>query len=431
VWHAAPIVDVTRGSLWRDGDFVKLWTGQTVSELGTVVTRTALPIVAVVTLHATAIEMGILIASSSIAVLLVGLFAGVLVDRSRRRPLLIGTDAVRAVLLLAIPILALSGSLRIEQLYVVAFVEAGLGALFDIAYRTYLPSLLPAERLLEGNTKIGTTSAIAELGGPGIAGALVQLITAPLALLVDACSYVISAISLLLIRRPERQIDPPGHAGGVWQDLRAGLFAVAGHPLLRPLALASGTSQLFGSFFASLYTLYALDELGLSPLLLGLVVSAGGVGSLAATALVGPLTRRFGIGPTILWTRVGAGILAFLVPIAGGPPLVAALFLFIPQLIGDGLQTVSMVDAITVRQLVTPQRLLGRVNGTMTVLLEGIAPVGAVVGALIAEAFGLRLAFGVAVAGSLLGTGFLLFSPLRTLRTVAERPLGGLEVSNP
>ena len=397
---------------------MKLWTGQTVSELGSVVTRTALPIVAVVTLHATALEMGILIASASTAVLLVGLFAGVVVDRSRRRPLLIATDAVRAILLLAIPALAISGALRIEQLYALAFAEAALGALFDIAYRTYLPTLVAPERLLEGNAKISMTSAVAELGGPGLSGALVQLITAPLALLVDAISYVVSAVSLLLIRTPERHVDRPEHTVGVLHELRAGLAAVAGHPLLRPMALASVTSQLFGNFFASLYTLYALDELGLSPLLLGIVISAGGVGSLAATAAVGPLTRRFGLGPTMVWCRIGARLLSFLVPLAGGPPLVAALYLFIPQLVGDGLETVANVDGLTVRQQATPARLLGRVNGTMTVLLEGIAPIGAILGAVIAEAYGVRLAVWIAATGIFLGTGFLLFSRVRTLRAV-------------
>lgn len=411
-------MDVTRASLWRHGDFMRLWTGQTVSELGSVVTRTALPIVAVVTLHATAIEMGILIASASTAVLLVGLLAGVVVDRSRRRPILIGTDVVRAVLLLAVPALAVSGSLRIEHLYVVAFVEAALGALFDVAYRTYLPSIVAPERLLEGNAKIGMTSAVAELGGPGLAGALVQLITAPLALLADAASYVVSAVSLLSIRTAEPHPVPPEHRTGVWHELRAGLAAVAGHPLLRPMALASGTSQLFGNFFASLYTLYALDELGLSPLLLGIVISAGGVGSLVATTLVGPLTRRLGIGPAMVWCRVGAGVLSFLVPLAGGPPLVAALYLFIPQLVGDGLQTVAIVDSLTVRQLVTPARLLGRVNGTMTVVLEGIAPIGAILGAVIAAGYGIRPALWIAVAGMFLGTGFLVFSKVRTLHAV-------------
>ena len=413
-------MDVTERSLWRHGDFMKLWTGQTVSELGSVVTRTALPIAAVITLHASALQVGILVASASIAVLLIGLFAGALVDRSRRRPLMIAADAIRAVLLLSIPAAALSGTLRIEQLYVVAFLEAALGSVFDVAYRTYLPSLLPAHRLLEGNAKIGMTSAIAEIGGPGIAGALVQLITAPMAMLVDAVSYVCSAISILAIRTPERVVEHVEGPAGLRHRLAEGIAAVARHPLLRPMALTILVAAFFGNFFASLYTLYVLDELALSPLYLGIIISAGGIGSLAASLLVTPVTRRFGIGPTIVWTRVGAGLLSILVPLAGGPPLVAAAFLFVPQLFGDGLHTVSQIDQLTLRQQVTPPRILGRVNGTIHVLVEGVGPVGAIAGALIAEAFGIRTALWVSVLGSLAGLTFLVFSPLRTLRAVGS-----------
>ena len=414
-------MDVTARSLWRHADFMKLWSGQTVSELGSVVTRTALPIVAVITLHADALQVGILVASASTAVLLIGLFAGALVDRSRRRPLMIAADAIRAVLLLSIPAAALSGSLRIEQLYVVAFIEAALGAIFDIAYRTYLPSLLPEARLLEGNAKIGMTSAIAEIGGPGFAGALVQLITAPMAMVVDAISYVVSAISIVAIRAPERRVEHVDGPAGLRHRLAEGIAAVARHPLLRPMALTIMVAAFFGNFFASLYTLYVLDELGLSPLYLGIIISAGGIGSLAASLLVGSITRRFGIGPTIVWTRVGAGLLALLVPLAGGPPLVAAAFLFVPQLFGDGLHTVSQIDQLTLRQQVTPPRILGRVNGTIHVLVEGVGPVGAIAGALIAEAFGIRTALWVSVVGSLAGLSFLIASPLRTLRAVASR----------
>ncbi len=409
-------MNVTGASLWRHRDFMKLWTGQTVSELGSVVTRTALPIVAVITLHANALQVGIVAASASTAVLLVGLFAGALVDRSRRRPLMIAADAIRAVLLLSIPGTALFGTLRMEQLYVVAFIEAALGAVFDIAYRTYLPSLLPEDRLLEGNAKIGMTSAIAEVGGPGFAGALVQLITAPMAMLVDAVSYLFSAISIAAIRTPERIVEHLDGPAGLRQRLAEGIAAVARHPLLRPMSLSILVTALFGNFFASLYTLYVLDELGLSPLYLGVIISAGGIGSLAASVLVAPITRRFGIGPTIVWTRVAAGILAILVPIAGGPPLVAAAFLFVPQLFGDGLHTISQIDQLTLRQQVTPARVLGRVNGTIHVLVEGVGPVGAIAGALIAEAFGIRTALWVSVAGSLAGLTFLVLSPLRTLR---------------
>ncbi|HEV2009962.1 MAG TPA: MFS transporter [Candidatus Limnocylindria bacterium] len=411
-------MDVTDRSLWRNGDFMKLWTGQTVSELGSVVTRTALPIAAVITLHASPLQVGILVASASIAVLLVGLFAGALVDRSRRRPLMIAADAIRAALLLSIPFAAITGSLRIEQLYVVAFLEAAFGSVFDVAYRTYLPSLLPADRLLEGNAKIGMSSAIAEIGGPGIAGALVQLITAPMAMLVDAVSYLFSAFTIGAIRAPEGSVEHVDGPAGLWRQLAEGFGAVARHRLLRPMALASMTSALFGNFFAALYTIYALDDLGLSPFLLGVVISAGGVGSLAASLVVGPLTRRAGFGPAIVWTQVAAGVLASLIPLAGGPPLVAATFLFIPQLFGDGLDTVSLIDQLTVRQQVTPPQLLGRVNGTMHVLLEGVGSIGALAGAALAEAFGIRTAIWISVAGSLAGVGFLIFSPLRSLRTV-------------
>jgi len=409
-------------SLWRDGDFVKLWTGQTISEMGSVVTRTALPILAVLTLHAGALELGILVASASIAVLLVGLFAGVLVDRLPRRPFMVGADAGRALLLLSIPVAALAGVLGIEQLFLVAFLEAGLGSFFAIAYRSYLPALVAPGRLLEANAKIGMTSAVAELGGPGIGGALVQLVSAPVAILVDAVSYVVSAASIALIRAPERAVAPADVPRDLRRELAQGLAAVGRHPLLRPLALASVTSALFGNFFAALYTLYALEELHLSPFLLGLTVSAGGVGSLAATPLVGPLTVRFGLGPTHVWTRIGAGLLGFLIPLAGGPPLVAVLFLLVPQLVGDGLATVSEINGITLRQLVTPARLLGRVNGTTHVLLEGIAPIGALAGALVAEAFGIRVAVTVAVLGSFAGLLFLVRSPIRTMRTGEEAP---------
>ena len=178
------------------------------------------------------------------------------------------------------------------------------------------------------------------------------------------------------------------------------------------------TGRLFGNFFASLYTLYALNELGLSPLLLGVVISAGGIGSLAAAGVVGPLTRRFGIGPTLVWSSVAAAPLGLLTALAGGPPLVAASFLFIPQLVGDGLDSVASINETTVRQLVTPSRLLGRVNGTMQILLEGVTPIGAIAGALVADTFGVRLAVWVAVLGSMPSVAFLVLSPLRTLRVV-------------
>ncbi len=263
------------------------------------------------------------------------------------------------------------------------------------------------------------TSAIAEIGGPGVGGSLVQVITAPMAMLVDALLYVFAAISIAAIRTPERIVEHVDGPAGLRRQLAEGFAAVARHPLLRPMALASVIGALFGNFYAALYTIYALDELGLSPILLGIVISAGGVGSVAASVLVGPLTRRLGYGPTIVWTNVMSTILGLLIPLARGAPLAAAAFLFVPQLLGDGLDTVAPIDELTVRQQVTPHRLLGRVNGTLHVLLEGIGPIGALAGAAIAEAFGIRTAIWIAAVGSFAGVGFLVFSPLRSLQTTA------------
>src|SRR5438067_2506610 len=199
-------------ALWRDADFRKLCAGQTVSELGSVVTRTAVPLVALIVLGAGPIQMALLIVAASLAVLLVGLFAGAWVDRLRRRPLLIWSDALRAVLLFSIPLAYLAGVLRIEQLYVVVFIEGCLGALFDAAYPAYVPSLIGVDRVVEGNSKLATSSSLAEIGGPGLAGGLVQVIGPPLAVLVDAISFAVSAVSLILIRGRE-PARPPRTSG--------------------------------------------------------------------------------------------------------------------------------------------------------------------------------------------------------------------------
>ena len=190
-------------SLWGHSDFVKLWVGQTISRVGSVVTRTAVPLVALLVLGAGPFEMALIIVSQSLAVLLVGFFAGAWVDRLRRRPLLIAADAVRALLLFSIPAAYLAHALSLWQLYVVVFLEGCLGVLFDAAYPAYVPSLIGVERLVEGNSKLAASSSLAEIGGPGLAGGLVQLIGAPFAILVDAASYIVSVLSLGLIRSPE------------------------------------------------------------------------------------------------------------------------------------------------------------------------------------------------------------------------------------
>jgi len=408
-------------SLWRNADFRKLWAGQTVSELGSVVTRTAVPLVALIVLGAGPIQMALLIVAASLAVLLVGLFAGAWVDRLRRRPLLIWSDALRAVLLFSIPLAYLAGVLRIEQLYVVVFIEGCLGALFDAAYPAYVPSLIGVDRVVEGNSKLATSSSLAEIGGPGLAGGLVQFIGPPLAVLVDAISFVVSAISLLLIRRPEPPRPPRTSTTPIRAEIMEGLRLIRRHAVVLPLTLRSVIAHVAGSFYGVLYTIYLINELHLTPLLLGIVVSAGGVGSLIGSLFASRAIARFGLGPTLIWTATGAAVIGVLTPLAGGPLFLATLMVFLPQLIGDGLQTIEGVAELSLIQGVIPDRILGRVNANLEVFSHGIAyPLGALGAAVVAGWIGVRGGIAIGWAGMAISILLLVFSPLPGIRRATD-----------
>ena len=408
-------------SLWRNADFRKLWAGQTVSELGSVVTRTAVPLVALIVLGAGPLQMALLVVSASLAVLLVGLFAGAWVDRLRRRPLLIWADVMRALLLFSIPAAYLAGVLRIEQLYLVVFLEGCLGALFDAAYPAYVPSLIGVDRVVEGNSKLATSSSLAEIGGPGLAGALVQVIGPPLAVLVDAISFVVSAISLVLIRSREAPRPPRTSGTAIRLEILEGLRLIRRHAILVPLTLRSIIAHVAGSFYGVLYTIYLIQELHLSPFLLGVVVSAGGVGSLIGSLFASRVISRFGFGPALIWTATGASIVGVLTPLAGGPLLLATLMVFLPQLIGDGLQTVEGVAELSLIQGVIPDRILGRVNANLEVFSHGIAyPLGALGAAGLAGWIGVRPVIALGWAGMAISILLLVFSPLPGIRRASD-----------
>ncbi len=405
---------------------MKLWTGQTVSELGSVVTRTAVPLLALLVLGAGPFQMALLVVSASLAVLLVGLFAGVLVDRVRRRPLLIWADAIRAVLLFSIPAAYLAGALHIEQLYLVVFLEGCLGALFDSAYPAYVPTLIGVERVVEGNSKLATSASLAEIGGPGLGGGLVQLIGAPLAIVVDATSFVVSAISLVLIRSPEPARPPRTTATPIRHEIVEGLLLVSRHPVLVPLTLRSIMAHLAGSFYGVLYTIYLIQELHLNPILLGLVISAGGVGSLVGSLFASRLIGRFGLGPTLIWTATGASIIGVLTPLAGGPLFLATLMVFLPQLLGDGLQTIEEVAELSLIQGMVPDQILGRVNATLEFFSHGIAyPIGALSAAAVAGLIGVRGGIAIGWVGMAVSILLLVLSPLPRVRRPSD--VGRLE----
>jgi MFS family permease len=408
-------------SLWRHADFLKLWTGQTISRVGSTVTRTALPLVALLALGAGPREMAYLVVSASAGVLLVGLVAGAWVDRLRRRPLLVGTDISRAALLFSIPIAYAIGALRLEQLYAVAFLEACLASLFNAAYPAYVPSLIGTDRVVDANSKLATSTSIAEIGGPGLAGTLVQIGGAPFAILVDAFSFLVSAVSLALIRSPEPRRPVRDTTDRILREIVEGLSAVRRHAIVFPLALRSILGHVSGSFYAVLYSIYLLEDLHLDPFLLGIVISAGGVGALVGSVFASRAIRALGIGPAIIWMALGASAIGVLTPLAQGPLLVATLMVFLPQLIGDGLQTIEGVGEISLVQGLIPDRILGRANATLEVVSHGIGyPIGALIAAAIADQIGVRGAIAVGWAGMAASILFLVLSPLPRVRSAAE-----------
>ncbi|HUY99078.1 MAG TPA: MFS transporter [Thermomicrobiaceae bacterium] len=259
------------GGLWRHPDFLKLWVGETVSLLGSQVTLLALPLTAVLTLHANAAQMGYLTAIQLAPSLLAGLFAGVWIDRVRRRPIMIAADLGRFALLLGIPLLAVAGRLGMAGLYPIAFLVGILTVCFDVAYQAFLPSLVGREQLVEGNARLEVSRSGALIAGPGLAGLLVGLVTAPFAIAADAASFLGSALFLLGIRTPEPVPVDHGTSRGTRREIAEGLGIVLGNPLLRAIAGSTGTSNLFSSAISAIVILYATRNLGIGPGLLGLI----------------------------------------------------------------------------------------------------------------------------------------------------------------
>ncbi len=413
-------------SLWRHPDFLKFWIGETISLIGSQVTLIALPLTALYTLHASMVQVGLLNGVATVPSLLFGLFVGARVDRRRRLPVLIGASLGRAVLLAAIPVAALLHLLRLYDLYVVAFLTGFLSMVSGAAYQPYLPTLVRPDQLVEGNSKMEVSRAIARVSGPSLGGVAVGLVGAPMAIALDALSYLASALSLRAIRTPERTLASPPQPQSVWRDIGEGLRLVLGNPLLRAIAGQTGTGIFVSTISTTVYLLYVTRELGFTPLVLGILLAIGGVGALVGSLVAAPITRRFGVGPTIIWTQLLTGLSALLVPLAGRGTGMAALVAFLLLAAAQALQGILIViydvNWISLLQTVVPGHMQGRVNATLGVLIWSLQPVGAVLAGVLATLIGLRLTLLLAAVGWSLVVLWPLCSPLRTLRTLSPPP---------
>ncbi len=397
--------------LWHNGNFLKLWTGQTISVFGSQVTLLALPLVAVITLKATAVQMGILTAAGTISWLLIGLFAGVWVDRLRRRPILIAADTGRALLLIFVPIAALLRILNIEELYVIAFLVGALTVFFGVAYPSFLPSVVQREQLVEGNSKMEVSRSIAQIAGPGLGGFLVQIFTAPFAIVVDVISFVISAVFLCLIRVPESPPKPVAQRQSMRKEIIEGLHLVLENPLLRAMAFATATFNLFAAVTEAVYILYATRQLGISPSALGLIFAVAGPGALFGAVTAPWFSRRFGVGPTIAGSLFLLGIGSLFVPLAGGSLIAAILILALSQFLLGFALPIYDVNVISLAQGITPERFLGRMNASTRFIYAGVGPIGAFIGGILGGTIGLRPTLLVAALGALFGFLWILLSP--------------------
>jgi MFS family permease len=405
------------GGLWRHPDFLRLWSAQTISQFGSQVSQLALPLAAILVLDASAFEVAFLGTVEFLPFLLFALPAGVWVDRLRRKPILVLGDLGRALALGSIPLAYAFDALTIWQLYAVGFLVGVCTVFFDVAYQSYLPSLVDRESLVEGNSKLEISRSGAQLAGPGLAGALIGAVTAPYAILLDAVSFVGSAVLVFRIRRPE-VVPEPTAKPSMRRELMEGLRYLLGHRFWRPIAITVAVSNFFNTLAFSIFLVYAVRELELSAQAIGIVFAVGNLGWLGGAAAAGRLSQRLGIGRTLVGSTLLFGPSLLLVPAAPQsqpiPFLVAALVL---ATFGG---IIFNVTGISFQQAVTPDRMLGRLNATRRFIVWGVIPLGSLAGGVLASQVGLRETLWIGTIGGSLSFLPLLLSPVRSIGSMDD-----------
>ncbi|MEV7887090.1 MFS transporter [Streptomyces sp. NPDC002817] len=413
-------------SLWRDSDFRRLWVGQTASQLGEQAGLVVLPLFAVLTLHAGATELGVLRAVGQAPILLLSLFVGAWVDRWRTRTVMVLTDAGRTLALGAAAVAGLFGWLGLPALFVIAFAVGALSVFFDVAYQACLVRLVRREQLVRGNSALEGSRSAAQIGGPALGGALVSLLSAPIAAVSSALFFALSFLSIRRIRRVESTSGHGERPPRVWRRIHKGLRFVVRDTALRTVCLASAAFQFSFAAVMTVYLLFLPRELHLSGAAVGLALAATGPGALLGSVLAARLPNRFGYGPVLVAAAaLGDGVFLCVPALHGSPAVTVPALLAVNFVFGVGSQLVN-VAVMAVRQTITPDGMQGRAAATITFVGMGLSPLGSLLGGFLAEAWGLRTSLLATATGMLLSPLVMALSPLvslgRTLPTSQSAP---------
>jgi MFS family permease len=406
-----------KGKLWRHPDFLKLWTGETVSQFGSQVTLLAIPTVAILLLHAGPFQVGLLSALEFLAFPTLGLVAGVYADRLRRRPIMIVCDLGRMLAIGSIPVAFLLNALTIEQLYIVALITGIFTVFFDVSYQSYLPVLVDRPNLLEGNTKLEISRSTAQVSGPAVAGFLIQWIGGAKAVAADALSFLVSALALSLIKTPEPQPKPSTASGatGFLPEIKEGLEVVFKNPLLWRIAGCTATSNLGSNMvFGAVFLVFAYRQLHLSAAAVGIIFAVGSVGGLIGAFLAAWVARKLGVGPTLGVSIVVGGLALLATPVALVAPPVPVLAAL--GLLAGLANPIYNISQVSLRQAITPDRVQGRMNATMRTIVWGTMPIGAFVGGVLGTSIGLVPTIVLGGIVSLLAAMWIFLGPVIRLK---------------
>ncbi|MCB1298096.1 MAG: MFS transporter [Microbacteriaceae bacterium] len=410
----APAPAPTR-SLWRDGNFLTMWSGQSLAQFGAQLTELAIPVLAVLVLGASELEVGVLTAAGLAAFLVVGLPAGAWIDRMRKRHVMIWADAVRALALAALPTLWALGVLEMWHLYAVALVVGVATVFFDVSYQSLIPSLVRPEQIAEANGKLESTHQLAGVAGPAIGGWLIGVLGAPLSIVGTVLTYVASFVALIRTRDHEQLRDPADHAP-LLHEIGEGLRWVFGNPLLRRIVATTGVSNLCNTISFTMLPIFLLRELGLSPASMGVIFALGAIGGLLGAVATPHIVRWIGEARAIPVSAIAFSVVALGLPLAATFPAFAFGLLVVQGFVSSFTVLLYNITQVTFRQRITPPRLLGRMNASVRFVVWGVMPIAALLAGVLGQWLGVLATMWIGAIGQLLSAAFVAIGPFWRMR---------------